>query len=234
MKIIDFHSHILPKMDDGSRDIQMSVEMLKRSREQGITAIVATPHFYADSNTMEHFLSKRTYVLGQLKQCVDACMPKIISGAEVCFFSGIGYADGMEKLCIGSTNLLLLEMPFRAWCERDLYEIERLLRGGITPIIAHLERFYTFQKDKTLIPGLLELPVMIQINAECLLHWRQSRQPIKLFKSGQAHLLGSDCHNLTSRSQNLLAGRTVLEKKLGRQCLDQIDELGALLLREDI
>ena len=125
-------------------------------------------------------------------------------------------------------------MPFRAWSERDLYEIERLLNGGITPVIAHLERFYQFQKDKKIIPALLDFPVLIQINAECLLHWRQCRQAVKLFKGGQAHLLGSDCHNLVNRPQNLLAGREVLEKKLGQQCLSQIDELGASLLREDI
>ncbi len=234
MEVIDFHSHILPKIDDGSKDIHMSMEMLKRSREQGITTIVATPHFYADSNTIGRFLEKRERSLEQIQGCGDFPAPKIVSGAEVCFFSGIGHADDIEKLCIGSTNLLLLEMPFRAWSERDLYEIERLLNGGITPVIAHLERFYQFQKDKKIIPALLDFPVLIQINAECLLHWRQCRQAVKLFKGGQAHLLGSDCHNLVNRPQNLLAGREVLEKKLGQQCLSQIDELGASLLREDI
>lgn len=234
MEVIDFHSHILPAMDDGSKDIDMSVEMLKRSKEQGITAIVATPHFYADSNTIAHFLEKRERALKQLENHFEFSAVKIVSGAEVCFFSGIGHADGMEKLCIGSTNLMLLEMPFRAWSEKDLYEIERLLNNGITPVIAHLERFYAFQKDKELIPALMDFPVLIQLNAECLLDWKRRRQAVKLFKSGQAHLLGSDCHNLTSRPQNLLEGRHVLEKKIGQQCLNEIDQLSASLLREDI
>ena len=67
MKVIDFHSHILPNIDDGSKDINMSVEMLKRSKQQGIDVIVATPHFYADSNTIEHFLNKRARALEQLE-----------------------------------------------------------------------------------------------------------------------------------------------------------------------
>ena len=234
MAIIDFHSHILPKIDDGSKDLNMSMEMLKRSKEQGITAIVATPHFYADSSTIEHFLEKREHALEQLESNVSFSAPKIVRGAEVCFFAGIGHAEKIEGLCIGSTNLMLLEMPFRAWSEKDLYEVERLLNGGITPIIAHLERFYQFQQDKELIPALLDFPVVIQLNAECLLHWKQRRQAVKLFKNRQAHLLGSDCHNLTSRPQNLLEGRNTLEKKIGRQCLNQIDQLGASLLREDI
>lgn len=234
MEIIDFHSHILPHIDDGSKDTNMSMEMLKRSKEQGITAIVATPHFYADNNTIEHFLEKREHALKRLEDESDSSIPKIVSGAEVCFFAGIGHADDIERLCIGSTNLMLLEMPFRAWSERDLYEVERLLNSGITPIIAHLERFYQFQKDKELIPALLNFPVLIQLNAECLLNWKQRRQAVRLFKSGKAHLLGSDCHNLTGRPQNLLEGRAVLEKKIGQQCLEQIDQLGASLLREDI
>lgn len=234
MEVIDFHSHILPSLDDGSKDIDMSLEMLRRSKEHGITTIVATPHFYADSNTINHFLEKRKHALEKIENRLVFSAPAIVAGAEVCFFSGIGHADGIDKLCIGRTKLILLEMPFRAWSEKDLYEIERLLNGGITPIIAHLERFYPFQKDKQLIPALLDMPVLIQLNAECLLHWKQRRQAIKLFKSGQAHLLGSDCHNLTDRPQNLLEGRKVLEKKIGQQCLNQIDQLGASLLREDI
>lgn len=234
MEVIDFHSHILPKLDDGSKNIEMSMEMLRRSKEQGITAIIATPHFYAESHTIAHFLEKRAHALEQLEGHLDIFEPKIICGAEVCFFSGVGHADGIDQLCIGSTNLMLLEMPFRAWSERDLYEVERLINGGITPIIAHLERFYQFQKDKELIPTLLEFPVLIQLNAECLLHWKQRRQAVNLFKSGQAHLLGSDCHNLTNRPQNLSEGRKILEKKLGQKYLDQIDKLGESLLREDI
>lgn len=56
MAIIDFHSHILPGIDDGSRDVSMSLELLKESRNQGIGAVVATPHFYANNNTIDRFL----------------------------------------------------------------------------------------------------------------------------------------------------------------------------------
>ena len=125
-------------------------------------------------------------------------------------------------------------MPFRAWSKGDLREVERLLNRGIRPIIAHLERFYRFQKDKKLIQDLFAFPVLIQVNAECLLSWKDRRRAIKLFQSGQAHLLGSDCHNLTGRPQNLMEGRAMLEKKIGRQFLNQMDQLGVSLLREDI
>ena len=54
--MIDFHSHILPEMDDGSKDVKMSLAMLQMEREQGVTEVVFTPHFYAQQDTVAHFL----------------------------------------------------------------------------------------------------------------------------------------------------------------------------------
>ena len=60
-KIIDFHTHILPGIDDGSRDIDTSCRMLEMAAEQGVELIVATPHFYASRDRIEHFLEKREH-----------------------------------------------------------------------------------------------------------------------------------------------------------------------------
>ena len=57
--IADFHSHVLPGMDDGSRSTEESLEILKRMQEQGIAAVVATPHFYASRHFPEEFLERR-------------------------------------------------------------------------------------------------------------------------------------------------------------------------------
>lgn len=57
--MIDFHSHILPGVDDGSKNVEMSLEMLRASAAQGVTDICLTPHFYAERNTPEKFLEKR-------------------------------------------------------------------------------------------------------------------------------------------------------------------------------
>lgn len=232
--VIDFHSHILPGIDDGSRNREMSVQMLQAAAEQGIDVMVATPHFYADSMSIERFLRHREEALQKVLSCQRQEQILIICGAEVAFFSGISRAEGIEQLRIGDTNLMLLEMPFRAWSDRDLYEVERLVGRGLTPVIAHVERFYPFQKDKGMISALMEMPVYIQMNAECLLSWRSRRLPVKLFRTGAAHLLGSDCHNVSSRPQNLAEGRAILERKAGRDCLEEMDRLGAALLGDEI
>lgn len=230
MAVIDFHSHILPGIDDGSRDVATSLQMLHAAAEQGIDVMVATPHFYAGSTTPEQFLCRRETAFLSLPEQELSGLPKIICGAEVAYFSGISKADDIESLCIEGTNLLLLEMPFAAWTERNIWEIELLLNRGMQPVIAHLERFFSFQKDKHMISKLLDLPVCVQMNAECLLSWRKRRQVLSMFQRRQAHLLGSDCHNTGSRPQNLGEGRAVLERKLGQPVLEEMDELGAKLL----
>ena len=78
----------------------------------------------------------------------------------------------------------------------------------------------------------MELPVTIQLNAECLLDWRHRRMLLKLLKEGRAHVLGSDCHGAHHRVPNLAEGRAVIEKKLGRSILDQLDQRGTTLLEE--
>lgn len=230
MAVIDFHSHILPGIDDGSKDIEMSLHMLNAAAEQQIDVMVATPHFYAGSTTPEKFLRCRKKALELLPEQALSGLPRIICGAEVAYFSGISRADNIEALCIEGTNLLLLEMPFAAWTERNIREVELLLNRGMQPVIAHFERFFRFQKDKQMMPELLELPVCVQLNAECLLSWKSRRQALSLLKNGQAHLLGSDCHNIGSRPQNLGKGRAVVERKLGRDVLEEIDDIGTNLL----
>ena len=54
--MIDFHSHILPGIDDGSKNTQMSLAMIEEEKKQGVHTIVATPHFYADEDSVERFL----------------------------------------------------------------------------------------------------------------------------------------------------------------------------------
>lgn len=89
--MIDFHSHILPGIDDGSRDIEMSLRMLESSLRQGVTAIALTPHFYADNDTPERFLKRRDESFRELQR-VSGSRPRLLKGAEVYYFPGFSTA----------------------------------------------------------------------------------------------------------------------------------------------
>lgn len=69
--MIDFHSHVLPGIDDGSDCVEESLEMLHTAKNQGVSTMLATPHFYAQDVSVDHFLEKRKKAYDTLKRCMD-------------------------------------------------------------------------------------------------------------------------------------------------------------------
>ena len=84
-QIIDFHSHILPEIDDGSASVEQSIEMLRMEAEQGIGHVIATPHFYAKYDTPKNFLEKRNEAEARLREemAKHEGLPHLSVGAEV-------------------------------------------------------------------------------------------------------------------------------------------------------
>lgn len=232
--MIDFHSHILPGIDDGSRSTTESIELLQDERNQGVEHIVATPHFYAHKNSIEGFLKGREKSVERLAEAMtEAGLDgmKIDVGAEVYYFSGVSKAAMLPELCIRGTEVLLLEMPFCQWDNAMYEEIKCLTeKRNLTVILAHIERYYAYQKDKKIWHKIFALPIYRQINTGSFLEWKKRRKCLGFLKEDDRIVLGSDCHNMTSRKPNLLAGRQVIEKKLGKERLCQIDALGERIL----
>ena len=232
MAIIDFHSHILPAIDDGSNSVEKSMEMFELASAQKVDVMLATPHFYASRHRVEEFLEKRQKAYEKLEAARKETHPALKLGAEVTFFPGISNAKRLENLTIEGTRVLLLEMPFRAWNSSDIREVrELIMTREFQVILAHLERYMGITENKRKIEELTQLPLYIQINAESLLGWRTRRPLVKMFAKGQAHFLGSDCHGVHHRAPNLGRGREILEKKLGSAFLTQMDEHGSALLQ---
>lgn len=232
--VIDFHSHILPAIDDGSRDLNTSVNMIRRCEEQGVGCIIATPHFYAVHDKMERFLERRARAYEKLKKELPCSAPEIYLGGEVAFFRGISRAEHLEELTIGNSDLILLEMPFAPWSGSDIEEVERLVNhSGFRYILAHLERYLAIPENKRGLERLLELPVVVQVNAGSLLEWKTRGKTLRLLKKSESCVLGSDCHGMHHRMPNLGEGRKMAEKKLGRDFLNRIDRDGERLI-EDI
>ena len=201
--MVDIHSHILPKMDDGSKSVEESMAMLRTSAEQGISVIAATPHFYPWENNPEEFLRRREKAAGRLREAWESNLPKIRLGAEVGYFDGVSQAEEIKGLCIEGTNLLLLEMPFRAWTDRMATEVKALqIKFGVRVILAHVERYLHFQK--TLIwEEMLRTELLAQCNAEFFISWKTRRRALSMLKEGEIDLIGSDCHNMRSRVPNI-------------------------------
>lgn len=228
--VIDFHTHVLPGIDDGSKNFDMSLEMLREEHNQGVDVVIATPHFYANNTSLQKFLTDRNKAYLNIKEKNIISIPKIILGAEVAMFSRMDMAEDIKLLCIENTNVMLIEMPFRQWSDEDVRVLSNLLAQGIVPIIAHMERYLKYQKQKKYIENVLELPLYVQVNAESFESWRKQRVLLEMFKNGFAHLLGSDCHNVSDRKPNLLYGREIIKRKIGNSQLNIIDDTGVQIL----
>lgn len=231
---IDFHTHVLPGIDDGSHSVRQSLHMLEMQQAAGITHIVATPHFYARKDSVEAFVKRRTDSVRRLKEAMegtDLAGITLRCGAEVYYFEGIGKTSMIEQLCMEDSRLILLEMPFCQWEKAMLSDVKALLEQGITVVLAHIERYLSYQKDKSVWEAIFSLPVYAQVNGGSFLHWNRRRPCLGFIRDGYAVILGSDCHNTESRQPNLGEARHVIEKKLGASVLTEIDTRMEELLR---
>ncbi len=231
--LIDMHTHILPLIDDGSHSSEMSVEMIKGLVADGVKKIVLTPHFYASEGSVDEFLERRAKSLERLKGELggESVGAEIYLGAEVLFMDSLDKVDGFERMAIDGTKYLLLEMPFAKWSSRTLETVYRIINGGITPIIAHFERYIPFQDSTKSIYELKRMGCILQMNAENFDSFFNKRKALKFFAEGTASLLGSDCHNLTSRPPKIKTAYDSVAKKLGEERAAEIVSLGERILK---
>ena len=232
----DFHTHVLPGIDDGSSSVEESIELLKREAEQGIKRVVATPHFYANHDSPERFLERRTKAKALLNEEMQKYegLPEVVLGAEVYFFHGISDCEFLPQLTIDDKSFILIEMPMAPWSDSMLAEIKAIYtQHGITPIIAHLDRYIAPFRTFGLSKKLEELPVLVQANAGFFLHGGlTSSMAFKMLKKDQIQLIGSDCHNLTKRPPKLGMAVEAIEKKLGKEALLRIESYGKTVFDE--
>ena len=235
IRLLDCHSHILPGIDDGSKTVEMSIEMLQKEAEQGIDAVLATPHFYAAYDTPEHFLAKRAKAEVALREEMGKYqdLPALFVGAEVSYFSGISESKAISELTIAGSRCILIEMPMCPWNETMYRELEGLyIKRGLIPVVAHIDRYIGRFHNRGVLKRLEQLPVLIQANAEFFLERSTSSMALRMVKKNQIHLLGSDCHNLTSRSPQLGLAVDVIEKRLGDGALAEIRKCQQQVLQD--
>ena len=202
----DFHSHILPGIDDGSKSLEQSIAMLQMEAQQGIQRVVATPHFYAQSDKPEHFLKRRQEAERLLREemAKHPDLPRVEIGAEVYYYNGISDTDILSELTIGKTPFILVEMPMSEWTSRMYRELENIsIKQNLIPIVAHVDRYIAPFRTNGIPKRLGELPVMVQATASFFEEKRTRCMALRMLKKGQIHLLGSDCHDLKDRKPNL-------------------------------
>lgn len=205
--MIDFHSHILPKVDDGSQSMEESLEMLRRSFQQGVDTVFLTSHFYAFEDNLESFLRRRNTSYAALTKAIGKYpepMPRILRGAEILYFPGMSSADELACLALENTKCLLVEPPWDKWTDTMLDEIEETgQKLRLIPVIAHIDRYIDMFDDPTIPDQIFSRKMLAQVNASFLTSPESFAFAMELLCSGKFQLIGSDAHNLENRPPNI-------------------------------
>jgi protein-tyrosine phosphatase len=202
MPMIDIHSHILPQTDDGSHSLDESLEMCRRSADDGIEAIVATPHAHDHVHT--------THDPARLREKVDELnrelqgRPRVVLGCELRFTH-----DVVNHLCktksaptINDGPYALIEFPHQIvppGSERALFE---LMSQQIRPIIAHPERNMMLMAEPERFYALVEMGALGQLDTGSITgqFGRRVQQAARvMLEHGLIHFIASDCHNTRNR-----------------------------------
>ena len=223
--MIDFHSHILPGIDDGSDCVETSLAMLRESYRQGVDVICATSHFYADEENPASFLANRAEAYDRLQEAIGdrPGFPKILLGAEILYFPGISVADEVRNLCMECTPFLLIEPPMMPWSDTMLDEIESCVQSlHCLPVIAHIDGYMRILNDYTLFDRVRDRRLLIQVNASFFLHRSSIDLALSSLEAGDFHFIGSDCHNMENRAPNLGYAAQVIRENGGEESFQRL------------
>ena len=221
-KMIDVHTHILPGVDDGSRTITESLELVKMAIDAGFCAMIATPHYSKRRGT-----DGLEAVLSELMAEVEAVYPdfQIFMGHETYY-----HEDLTEQLKNGNafpmagSRYVLVEFDTGIGYQSMSRAIRRLLNQGYIPIIAHMERYYCLREERHL-QDLFNSGCLLQMNYESLTgHWFQTevRRCRKLVKEGMIHFLGTDMHRTDHRPPEISGAMKWLNQHVDKMLIQNM------------
>ncbi|MCX7642267.1 MAG: hypothetical protein N2116_00450 [Armatimonadetes bacterium] len=199
MPLADLHIHLLPAVDDGPPDWETAEQMLRILAENDVKVVAPTPHVWEQD---WQGIESRHQGLSRLAEMAAQLGVKVISAAEV--WATPDLPERWDKVLpltyAGNGKYLLVEFDVP---EMPLYTewfLFQLKVRGITPIIAHPERYFWVQEDERNLFRLLSSGSLLQVSADTLLHPETpaGKLALRLIRNGLADLLASDWHKPNS------------------------------------
>ncbi|MAJ43812.1 MAG: capsular biosynthesis protein [Candidatus Marinimicrobia bacterium] len=219
--MIDFHNHVLPNLDDGSKSMQQTLSMLKTASEQGITDIICTVHYQHPK------MGEKEINFEIVNQCIENVQNEMQGininlhpGAEVFYLPNLTEIKSDLITVFGHGKYMLIEfLPYQLPINYD-EELFKLSLSGTTPIIAHPERYKPIQDNIDIVVKLINSGCLIQIDAGSLIgHFGKKCKNTSeiLLKRNMVHFIGSDAHNDLKRNFCLKDAMLLCENIMGRK-----------------
>lgn len=216
--MIDIHSHILPGVDDGSQDIEMTLKMLREASKDGTKKIVATPHYCREYGYLEYSTVKTK--VNELKSKVkeENIDIELFHGQEIYYEENILEWYNENKIgTINDTKYMLIELPLDKF---DSYKaidtIYELQIKGITPILAHPERYMPFKNNPESINDFIKEGFLFQMNAGSINgeFGKGAEKTSKIFLENRIYsFIGSDAHSDVTRTTKISDSISFINKK---------------------
>ena len=216
MEFFDIHTHIIPGFDDGAKDDQIAVKMLKMTCDSGINNIILTPH-YNERLHLTRRAAKMMNVMHEMARTVSTQL-NLFSGNEIYYSSNTleGLSDG-NIATLANSKYVLIEFSPGITYDDLMYSVNELLMGGYWPILAHVERYSCLRKKREFVDRLVSSGVYLQVNASSVSSsdFKTAKFIKNLIVNGLVSFVASDCHDLSIRPPNLMECAKILDKKYG-------------------
>lgn len=237
--VIDMHCHLLPGVDDGSKDEKETEKMLRMAWKEGIRGILVTPHYHVDRSGDFSERCKKSYqkVCSMAKDIHPGM--KIFLGNEIFYSAGVVEAlKKGEALTLNGTRYVLVEFATYVELLTVRKAIQELQYAGYAPIVAHMERYDCLKKEEQ-VRELVEMGALMQVNASTLtgkMGMGVKRYMKKLLKEDLIHIVGTDAHSSRHRRPKMKKCLRYIQRKAGASKRRELTESNpATIIRgEDI
>lgn len=241
--MIDIHSHIVFDVDDGPKTIEDSRALLEESYRQGVRTIISTSHRRKGMfETPEAKIEENFKQVQELaKEIADDLT--VLYGAEIYYTSYI--LDKLEQGKIprlADSQYALIEFSMITPYKEIHTALSNVLRLGVTPVVAHIERYHCLENDEKKVRDLINMGCYTQINSSSVLKPKLFGDTYKFMKKRAqfflekdlVHFVASDMHNLDPRPPYMQEAYQIISKKYGESHAEQLFRKNQeLLLRSE-
>ena len=229
--MIDIHSHIIFDVDDGPRDLADSLALLEESYRQGVRTIISTSHRRKGMfETPENKIAEHFKLVQEIAKEISDDLT-VLFGAEIYYTSDV--LDKLEKKIIPSladTRYALIEFSMTTPYKEIHTALSNVLRLGITPVVAHIERYHCLENDEKKVRDLIDMGCYMQINSSSVLKSKLFGDKYKFMKKRArfflekdlVHFVASDMHNLDDRPPYMKEAFQIISKKYGVAYAEQL------------
>lgn len=234
--MIDFHSHILPKIDDGARNIDETNKMIEEAKIAGFTDIIATSHYIEGYYTVD--AGKRMNLINEINTKISTndnnTSINLVIGNEAFMSENLIKLIKENKIStINNTKYLLFEIPLTVTHINIDILIDMIKENGYIPILAHPERYLCVQEKPEIIPRLIKKGVLMQCNYGSIIGMYGIKPQIlmtRFLESNMVHFLGTDAHKSDSIYKNVYKSKAKIIDIIGKRKFEKISKINPSLV----